>query len=199
MKKLFLFGAAFIVSLTLSFTATHAQACAGVAPTNISWSPQICGWFNITMPNSSVCSTYVCYSTRTVNGVVQICIEGAGSNPNCYDISQHHNEASAFWTAIGQAIIKTLSVPSPCPPCTDPVVLADVFNSACVKIVNDDVHQVSYLVRCDDAGYCKRVYTVCCPEIGGPPEYSWSSFEQIGNSCTDIDPDPDCFPSCTPY
>jgi hypothetical protein len=200
MKKLY-FVIAIMVAILLGSLDMKAQGtclCSSVAPSTPPWGGYTCDWIMVTMPNSAVCSTYVCWCTRTLgDGTVQYCINGGGCSPGCYDLEANPTEADDYFRRIGLDLIKAKYNPSPCPPCgSAPAVVVEVINSSCMRIEDDTVHQISNLVKCNDDGYCKRVYNVCCTPVGGAKVVTYISTESIGESCTGSDYEAGCFPIC---
>lgn len=198
MKKLY-FVVAIMVAILLGSPDMKAQGtclCSNVAPSTPPWGGYTCEWIMVTMPNSSVCSTYVCYCTRTVSGVKQFCINGGGCDPNCYDLEANPSEAGDYFRRIGIDLIKHSFVPSPCPTCPTSSTIVEVLNSQCVKVEIDTVNQIANIVRCNEDGYCKRTYTLCCSILNGNPVVTYVSTEAIGDTCTGWDATQGCFPAC---
>lgn len=194
MKKLFLFSAALLVSLTLSFSFVYAQPCAGVPPTGTSWGPQICETIPMVMPNSATCDVYVCYYTRVVSGVRQFCLQGASCPAGCYDISSLTNY-NDFLAAVGIGVGKKFT-PSPCPACPDvETVSVEIYNAGCHKF-NTTTQMIE---SCSESFYCKRTYYVCC-DIVGNMTYTLVATSQIGTvvNCPTVG-GPGCYGSCDPY
>lgn len=188
-----------MVAILLGSPDMKAQGtclCSSVAPSTPPWGGYTCDWIVVTMPNNADCSTYVCYCTRIVSGVTQFCINGGGCSPGCYDLEANPGEADDYFQRLGAALIKEKFNPNPCPTCPSSATVVEVIHSSCMRIEDDPVNHVSNIVKCNDDGYCKRTYTVCCTINNGTKIVTYVTTDTIGDSCTGDDYEEGCFPIC---
>jgi len=158
MKKIYVIVAILFATL-LGSTVVKAQMSGPDCPDGSWTKPTNCWETEMTFPNNVVCSLYICYCYKVVDGVTQYFITACSFGSACA------NGIEDFSTILDAAALQLVKDNPPgfsCPPCPTSGNYTEVKFYPCYREVSDSVSQTSTLEPCSGTGTCTKTYSVCC-------------------------------------
>ena len=181
MKKIYVVIAVFFAIL-LNTIVTNAQMTSPDCPDGSWTKPTNCLYTQMTFPNNVVCSLYICYCYKIVEGIPYYYITACSFGTAC---ANGISDMSTVLDAAAIQLLKDNPNGDECPTCPRTTYNAEVQFNICYRTVDDTINLTSTLEICSGIGSCIKHYKVCCPTSGGGKVITLdSSYPSVGSTCT---------------